>query len=115
MQIVKGRPLPQATVRTAPRCRSRRPLQEITAGFTLALIGAQTPSSAPVGIVRLARDTGAADILGIWEFEAETTSEDIVGPNEAAPICCPVAAGSALYVDVDGANAEAMNAMVYAA
>lgn len=64
--------------------------------------------------VRLARDTAAADIIGVWEFGSQTANEDINGPAPDFPACVPVAAGSTLYVDVDGA-AEAMAVIVYAA
>ena len=64
--------------------------------------------------VRLATDTAAADVIGIWEFNAPTTAEDINGPFPNLPVCYPLPSGSALYIDVDGAAAEAMSAMVYA-
>jgi hypothetical protein len=65
--------------------------------------------------VRLARDTGATDIIGVWEFSATSSSEDISGPNPSLPVNYPLPAGSTLYVDIDGAAAEAMSAIVYAA
>ncbi len=64
--------------------------------------------------VRLARDTAAADVIGIWDFVTIGTSEGNSGPIPSFPICYPVPAGSLLYVDVDGAAAEAMSVIVYA-
>jgi len=64
--------------------------------------------------VRLARDTGATEVIGVWEFMAPTAGEDILGPFPILPACMPIPAGSPLYVDVDGAAAEAMAAIVYA-
>lgn len=63
--------------------------------------------------VRLARDTGGTEVIGIWDFIA-SGNEDINGPFPSFPACVPVPVGSALYIDVDGAAAEAMSAMVYA-
>lgn len=77
--------------------------------------GTNTAVSAGRYRVRLARDTGATDIIGVWEFSVPTTSEDLAGPFPDFPVCCPVASGSLLYVDINGAAAEAMSAIVYAA
>lgn len=63
--------------------------------------------------VRLARDTGGTEIIGIWDFTG-SANESIAGPFPGFPACVPVPAGSALYIDVNGAAAEAMSAMVYA-
>lgn len=65
--------------------------------------------------VRLARDTAAADVIGIWDFGAPTSAEDINGPFHTWPVNYPLPAGSALNIDVDGAAAEAVTVMVYAA
>jgi hypothetical protein len=65
--------------------------------------------------VRLARDTGGADVIGIWDFRAPSASENIIGPRPNFPACCPVAAGSTLYIDVDGQTTEALGVIVYAA
>lgn len=64
--------------------------------------------------VRLARDTGAANIIGIWEFDC-SSGEDNAGPFPGFPVCCHVPSGSLLYIDIEGAASEAMSAMVYAA
>jgi hypothetical protein len=76
---------------------------------------ANTALSAGVYRVRLARDTAAADIVGIWDFTVASASEDLFGPYPSLPVCYPLAAGEALYIDVDGAAAEALGVIVYAA
>jgi len=75
--------------------------------------GTNTVISAGQYRVRLSRDSGGTDIIGIWDFWG-STAEDIDGPIPCVPVCCPVPAGSLLYVAVDGAAAEAMSAIVYA-
>jgi hypothetical protein len=65
--------------------------------------------------VRLSRDTGGTDIIGIWDFYVPSSSEDMYGVRPSFPACVPVAAGSTLYVDVDGGTTEALGVIVYAA
>jgi hypothetical protein len=76
--------------------------------------GTNTVVSSGFYRVRLARDTGATDVIGIWDFLAPTSGEDIAGPIPDFPVCCPVAAGSELHIDIDGGAAEPMTVMVYA-
>lgn len=77
--------------------------------------GTNTSISLGVYRVRLSRDTAAADVIGIWDFAAATTGEDMVGPWPSFPVCFPVPAGSLLRVDIDGAASEAVSAIVHAA
>jgi hypothetical protein len=64
--------------------------------------------------VRLSRDTGGTDVIGVWDFKALSASENMGGPLPDFPACVPVAAGSTLYIDVDGATTEALGVIVYA-
>jgi len=75
--------------------------------------GTNTAISAGKYRVRLSRDSGGADIIGIWDFGA-STAEELQGPCPAFPVCYPAPSGSLLYVAVDGAAAEALGAIVYA-
>lgn len=84
--------------------------------FTVSIgFGTNTTISAGRYRVRLALDTGAANVLGIWEFTVSGTAEDLNGPLNCVPVCVPVPSGSLLYVDIDGGAAEAMTAIVHAA
>ena len=76
--------------------------------------GSNTTISLGTYRVRLSKDTGGTEVIGIWDFVALSNNEDINGPYPCFPSCFPLPAGSPLYIDVDGAAAEAMTAMVYA-
>ncbi len=65
--------------------------------------------------VRLSTDSAGNDVIGIWEFTAPSTAEDIAGPAPVTPMYRPLPSGTSLYVACDGAAAEAMAAIVYAA
>jgi len=73
-----------------------------------------TVLSAGIYRVRLSRDSAGTDILGVWDFPI-STNEDITGPHPAFPVCVPVSAGSSLFVAVNGAAAEVLGTIVYAA
>ena len=65
--------------------------------------------------VRLSTNSTGTDVIGIWEFTAPTAAEDITGPFSNIPVYRPLPSGTTLYVACDGAAAEAMAAIVYAA
>jgi hypothetical protein len=64
--------------------------------------------------VRLARDAGAAEIIGQWDFHVASSAEDLSGPTCSFPAAFLLPAGEQLRIDIDGAAAEAVTAMVYA-
>lgn len=76
--------------------------------------GTNTGITGGVYRVRLATDTTATRVIGIWDFGI-AASESINGPVPAFPVCYPLPAGSELRIDIEGAAAEALSAAVYAA